>query len=85
MSAANGDLRAALDAITNDKVLLKDHLPRLNELGREIPHTIVPQAASHAPTVSGFGVQVLATALSCPSGPAKICKPSSSCLSGPQT
>jgi hypothetical protein len=54
MSAANSDLRAALDAITNDKVLLKDHLPRIAALARDFPHKIIPQPATHTPGFNCF-------------------------------
>jgi hypothetical protein len=54
MSAANSDLRAALDAITNDTVLLKDHLPRIAALARKTPHNIVQQTAAHAPGFNCF-------------------------------
>jgi hypothetical protein len=41
MSAANSDLRAALDAITIDRVLLKNHLLRIAALAQKFRHNIV--------------------------------------------
>jgi len=47
MTGASPDLRSALNAITNDRVLLKDHLPRIAELAARFGHTIVAQTETH--------------------------------------
>ncbi|MEK9946006.1 MAG: hypothetical protein VW999_08480 [Alphaproteobacteria bacterium] len=54
MSAANADLRSALDGITNDRVLLKDHVPRIAALQGRYPHTIVAQPVDHTPGFNCF-------------------------------
>ncbi|NQV81122.1 MAG: hypothetical protein HQ495_11255 [Alphaproteobacteria bacterium] len=56
-SAHNSDLRARLNAITNDVVPLKDHGLRIEELGRRYPHRIRLQ-----PTRRGAGFNCFAFA-----------------------
>lgn len=54
MSPAKADLRAALDAITSDRVLLKDHVPRIGALQARHAHTIVAHPVDHTPGFNCF-------------------------------
>jgi len=51
---ADAALRSALDAITNDRVLLKDHVPRIAQLAAPFPHMIEPHPVDHRPGFNCF-------------------------------